>query len=1480
MNEAMGVYLFGDNDLKSAENTSMTIAATSTGAGSVTVAPWDMTEEVLQSVDRNNSAGAVHGLNAEGGVIDLKGDTSITATGNGAFATGMILQAFPQDTYDNVEDVRDFGLKADFGGDLTVTASSQTGGAVGIRLGGYVPETNSSYGDEYTSDVKVVMTTHGTTTITAETGNADQESVGILFDYPSVGDLDDPVIDTPEEFEAGRGYLYLNGTTTVTADHALQGEIGYLTNTGNLTLNGRVDQFKGEFTQTAGSTVLNDETHGFFGGLVTLAGGTLTADNAVFETTKTNKLVVSGGVLTIGALTVSSNEDFEFTDGTITVTGTPVTEGNAFVVRSNVAASGDTALILQASGDIQGTLSGVGAVTATLDANESFNVEGELVVGKDLTIQGGSFTNMGDIELGGNLILENVTALNGDETGEPHGDIDLLNGTLDLRGNTRLTNWGGLHSKNIKLGGTSVYMEEDEGFEAAADGGLKLTLAEDGTLEFAGGRLSTIGSNGEAEITEIVIANGENEVPDDPAEGNPATDSTQVVFSAGGYTLSSVTIARDPSTLGDESLFTFEVRGGNQTVHTLTATQGRGGVTGGNLTVDELRLAESGAFKVTGGTMTVDTITFGDGTGTLTVAGGELTTTSDQIFANGLNEEGSTLATGGIREDGRFDFTGGTIAFNDEFYNDWYSADASSVLGSGVKIVFNGQLNQAGPSGDMDIEDIPESGDVIHSNVDAVIKDGGSTTVDKAMGVSSIKVQGDATSVTIDSEGNVTLVGGNDGENPKEIIAFAGEGEHTVAVDGSLTLGAAGSTNNQGQLTAKVDVATDGTFAVDAGNFVITDVTTKGTVSVTGGSASFGTITADGGKVALTGGTTTVDTLTLTNGSTLDASSDTTTKVANLAVGDGEHTLTGTVDVQEVRKTEFDADGIVRVGNNSEEASAKGVLNLHSDTMQGLKFFLDPLYVDGQEITDGSRFTFAGTNLDGQIEVGENSSLVLGSADGSALDKVFADGVLSWGNKEGDVLAAVYVAKAITIDQEGALYVDGDLKAWDDSKMKGGTATFAANSALVADVSDLTSDTVPITADNVTVEEGAKAVLVGDLKQNIGYKLSEFTDANLAWAKNLVAGNAMWKLDADENDGTISATLQDADLVYGDNMQGTALANAGMLASGAEYDYVNALLTDASGNISALASVAERFDAAMNAAGALAVWTTAYDRASDLRRVVREETAVAATGPRLWAQVTGGKTKLNGLSTGARSIDVDTDAYGLVVGGESSFDTWKLGAAFTAGTGDTENDSVDAKDDFDFYGVSFYGKKSVDAYDFLFDVAGTWVKSDLTVGGVADVDTDTTTTVWSLGAEVRRTADLGWANLTPFVGANVYYVESDGFSNGHGARVDDTDATAVEFPIGAELAKAFKTSGGMGVTSAFSLAVVPTVGDTDVDSTVRFAGASSDYNFTFTDDVKVRSNLSIFGETKNFAFGAKVGYEWGDEERSATTFSLNAAYRF
>lgn len=155
----------------------------------------------------------------------------------------------------------------------------------------------------------------------------------------------------------------------------------------------------------------------------------------------------------------------------------------------------------------------------------------------------------------------------------------------------------------------------------------------------------------------------------------------------------------------------------------------------------------------------------------------------------------------------------------------------------------------------------------------------------------------------------------------------------------------------------------------------------------------------------------------------------------------------------------------------------------------------------------------------------------------------------------------------------------------------------------------------------------------------------------------------------------------------------------------------------------------------------------------------------------------------------------------------------------------------------------------------------------MTVGGAAAVDTDTTTAVWSIGAQVQKTFDVR-VDVTPFIGMDIYHVRSDGYSTGHCASVQDSDATAVEFPIGGTVAKTYESSTGAVIAPSFTLAVVPTVADREIDSKVKFGGAESTYKFTFADDVKVRANLGFNVKKDNLQIGFASGYEWATKNEA------------
>lgn len=1128
-----------------------------------------------------------------------------------------------------------------------------------------------------------------------------------------------------------------------------------------------------------------------------------------------------------------------------------VLEGASATLNGKVHFDKSAELLLGGDMTVNGTFTLLGNIDG-VEGTDSKTVLGNLVLTQGGTIGAASSAgsldltaNLAKLAVSGDITAQNAT-INADEFTLENGTLDNLsaeiNGTKATLGNgAKLVNKGGFHYDTIVLGAGSTYLEEeDEFFDAEGNLGIELATDE-GTLEFAGGKLGAIGAESK-ELKQIRFV--------DEAENQSSnSDLTLVRFSANSsYALDDVTFAQqkedrlaslevtDGAKLDVKSFAAgngqaFVKEGGALEINTLTST-GNFAMTvrdTGLLTIGAFVGAEGGHFTLAEGTADIGSIDLTKGV--LEVgANGTLKTTTGQVFTIALNADGTNVAEANALKysaDSLLFTEGGSLALSDAKYNRGYADTATNVFKDTYKdgtIAFTGELVDASGNVEesVDIGDINDGQIFEKTDVNAEAGAQGSVVVDKTIGGRTLQLGEGVKSVEVTEGETLTLVGSADGG---ELVAFKGDKAPVLNVAGGLALGSADNADVKGSITAAIDLSGKEGLTVKNGSFELADLTVSGNTTLDAGTT---------GKLGVT-------TLTLKS---------------DLAVS-------GDVTVDELSASEDSTVGI----SNGNLAVAKGSLkNVAVTVGTPATAYVAANETPAASSTDATSFAFGGKTVEGSITANANGIVAIGTTDLTAFHSVFSEGFGTWSTDT----AAAFVAGPVTVT--GSLLVG----TADGTNAK---VAFGQNSVLVADITGMTAEDTLITADSFGVSKKSVAYLVGSVKDGVAtFNLTSDKAADY-WntAETLKSGSAMLEVAFDDEGKWTVANVNAAE-AYGNLMQGHALADAGYRSQGAERDYAQALLTDTTGLSNA--AVAARFDAAMNPGGSLAVFTTAYDRASDLRRVVRDEAAAASTESRLWARVTGGMTKLDGISTGAQALDVETDAYGLAVGAESMLGDWKLGGAFTAGTGDTDNDDVAAKDEFDFYGLSFYGKKSIGAYDVLFDATAAWVKSDLKVNGVADLTTDTTTSVYGLGAEVRRTVDMGAVKFTPFVGANLYYVTSDGYTTNHGVRVDDADATAVEFPIGAELSAAFDTAGGMRLAPAFSLAVVPTAGDTEVDQTVAFAGATSSYRFTFADDVKVRSNLALTAETGNFAFGLKAGYEWGDEERGATTFSLNAAYRF
>lgn len=1393
----------------------------------------------------------VVGINNMGGTLNFEGVTNVVVKQNGT-AKGE------NNDYDNngpdplgavgyisIDSIvyESAAVVTNFNGDTSfdIENNSKGGTVVGIISAANDP-------------MKPTVNVKGNLNIQAK---SDARAYGVYNIYSDWNLGQNPSIDNP-------GAITVDKNLTIAVSSANEKAYGLISEIGNVTVKGNTD-----------ITAEGKAAHGIYvtsNGHIYLHGDstTVTAENAL--TIKVHEPAESIDDNGIPWKPNTLDTSVSILSKTTTLNGTTSTEeGTKLYVANTVNFNGDA--------DIQGLIMADADATLkiadgkTLTFGDSKNVESNTF--KNLTLEGGTFNNASQMTVNGTLTLENIKAenlKNNTDSGERQSQIEA--DKVVFGNGATFRNKGSFHAKHWVFGEGSVFMEEENTWKQE-DGTLR-TKFSDYTTELAGGVISTIESNGAEKLAVIELVTDA-----DAKGGKPALNNGVLMVTNGAYDFDTVTINISPDTQGLVSPKRFMVSGAYTTlnVRNFNATKGNASITDGStFTVDTLKAngafeldaqsaksftvknfkgAEGGDFKLTGGTMDVGSIDLTQGV--LTIGGsGTLATGSDQIFMYGLGADGKVTNAGGLKHGNNLVFeTNSSLTLNDKFYNFDYVNGAKDALGANDKsmtVIFSGKLvdDFGNVRDETGIDSVPDG--TVHEETDIAAKanTSGIVTIDKSVGGQTLVVD-KGNEVALTDGKTLTLVGTDNASG--ELINFKdAKGDKIVTASGErggITLGSE-SGMKKGTLSATVDLTQNATLTAQNGTFTVEAVKARSA------------------NIAVTGGELTVNKLDVAGTSAISSGVTGKTKVAELSVGtEGTTTVTGAVSADKIVAA---GNAVINIGKTgtAEEGGMRGDLTIGEGSIKGLTFFLDPTWVEGKEVTDASRLVLNRTTVDGNVIVGENSYVVLGTDSDAEFVKLFNDKTLTWGKGEGRTLAAAYVAKPIDVTN-GSLVVDGTLTEV-QTNTAAGAVKFAQDAVLVADVSDLTADKVLIRGQTFDVDAASKAVIVGTLKNGETYKLTSDVTADF-WntEETLVAGNKLWDFTVNE-DGSFTTKLADAAIVYGDLMQGHEIANA---ATESGNVYGNKLLTDTEG--ASPAAIAARFDAAMNTAGAAAVFTTAYDRASEFRDAVRGEAAKPEAN-RLWAQVTGGKTKLKGISSGAQDISVDTDAYGLVIGVDMSLGNAVVGAAFTAGTGDSENDDVGVRDDFNFYGLSVYGKTGIGSVDLLADASMTFVKSDLTMGGVADVDTDTTTAVYSLGVQAQRTWDYV-VEFTPFIGMDIYHVRSDGYDNGHGAHVDDSDATAVEFPIGATIAKAFDAN-GFRVSPNFTFAVVPTVGDRDIDSKVRFAGAESTYNFTFADDVKIRTNLGVAAEKDNFRFGLNAGYDWGNEERSATKLMLNARYLF
>ena len=579
------------------------------------------------------------------------------------------------------------------------------------------------------------------------------------------------------------------------------------------------------------------------------------------------------------------------------------------------------------------------------------------------------------------------------------------------------------------------------------------------------------------------------------------------------------------------------------------------------------------------------------------VAASAISAKLDNTTSTGIVNVSETTITGlsELVKDGKVDYT------------DWSTSGHSGITNDDLKkATLTGVNEEVANTGSFGSAELAEGTDklTVKKSLTLTGLDGSSNFVNKAANAAIVDnarlTLGDNTYAGNKSIGDITI-----GQNAT--LNVLGQSAAAATVNsGAITPAAAGTKVNAKNVTLNVagGIGTDtqaiGTITADAANIKATDDVKAGDINlVKGGSVTSaknievsgnvdnadGTLQA-GENITATGKDLKADNgkLTVVAGGTIDAANISATNVAakkltasgDVAVDGGVLNLTGTdaADASTVKSLKL---------TNGTRASIAGSLQLGSgetltvgtgdDTVGGTTLSAQHIDLNGGMLLVDPAWGLASSNvavesmgaggttdvvLNGNVGVGRNSYLALGTADTGWLPGVVGNYTKGVGLSETGITAALGVFKGIEIAAGKNLTVDGSKTGteintgWTSSGATN-SATFADNSLLVINGQNIYGDKAAISFKNpgtLSVAEGAK-LLVTDAVAGQTYTIvGNVTNpaTNLAGWKNngMTSTTDMISLGDAKFDGTdkvtTSATRNDAHTVFPNLSDGMANA--------------------------------------------------------------------------------------------------------------------------------------------------------------------------------------------------------------------------------------------------------------------------------------------------------------------------------------------------
>lgn len=1076
-----------------------------------------------------------------------------------------------------------------------------------------------------------------------------------------------------------------------------------------------------------------------------------------------------------------------------------------------------------------------------------------------------------------------------------------------LQEDIRVNEGSGLEAENVNI--TGDVMAEDDGsfvninggsvteveyYEVEGDHSEDRHIAVDGDGNFVTDGYTEVHAEkgGKVTINNAVLNTGVSAFGNDSVVivNNSSISTKGSIFAAAGAKIYLNGDANTVYSLGGEDVFMaltgsedgesgdglIEINGGTLKAENLRYLVGK---TNDNPWTPEL---EKDGFEITKG-------------GIVLQGSGVIETKGDQIFERGVDvssDEAVLASTSGAVTNDAISYVGGTLKLTDEKYSLNYLNSALENLklyqsDSQTMIDMTGQL--VDEKGDVKEEtslDEITGGNYEQAIVDTVVytdknfivgtnvlpqDDVNGVNVEKAVekgfNVTSLDLRDGSTGMVITNNKNVTL--GN--ENNDQLITVDGVANKAVKVvvglDKKTTIDGIDNANKKGSFTiGKSNAPSDTVY------------TLTGSVTVNEGSA-----------LNVNGQTTVTEGLELNSGS---VNVNNGTLVSKDVTATGKVNITGNADitnltvVKGIDGTSTDSS-VINIGNSKKA----GNVTVETADLQGATVFLDPTWVDGDEITDASKMAVAGKNgkvtLNGKYVVGQNSVMSFGVNNNEKAQETFAKTGLTWGE---DATAGLYINGSVDLTN-GAVVVDGSMEKVPANTIANGTFTAAANSIVMVNgqaINDENESAAITEAKNVDVADTSKLYIDGAKK---GETYHVIAGADSAWNDtNIISNNALLKFAGESNADSkfdVTASYDKVDNVYGAGAVEIANIVDKTLETKYEgdkaFDLFNAA-ANANNNATKDAQIAA-FNSAANMGELAGVNHGTYSMSNAMTDAVAHHLSLATHGEQdkdIWAHYIHNKEDIDGMDFGGVDGSYEAQYNGIVVGSDlykNGKTTAGIALSYADGNINGSNIASSTKNDAEYYGASLYGRIDNGDSAILGDISYMHSDNDITQNNsgheiTASADAD----AFSIGIRAEQAYKAGAGKFVPYAGIRYMHLGAGDYSNSLGMEYNADDQNLWLLPVGVTYSAEVQ-SGDWTVKPIAEVGYVWTMGDRDTDQTVSLNGASDTFGFETADSGSFIGRLGIEAEKADVTYGLSYEYQKGDTVK-ANKWMANLTWSF